>query len=88
MFALTYPDKLNYLEKRRLPMSAMVSPYSRSAVAKRRKGRGAFGKKGLSVPNNRSKQPIGAKPLSTTPLKGSHSGNKWFLPKGETYLHL
>lgn len=87
MFAFTYPEKENYVEKRRLPMSAMVQPYSRSAVAKRRKGRGMMGKKGLSIKASGGKQPLGAKPLMTTPLRGnSHGENKWFLPKGETYV--
>ena len=66
-------------------MSAMVQPYSRSAVARRRKGRGTLGMRGLSIKNNPGKQPLGSKPLSYTPLKhDSHRENKWFLTKGRT----
>lgn len=69
-----------------LPSSAKYKPYSRSAVAKKRKGtawgkgnqwRGATGRTQMSLGNNKTKQPIGAKPTSTKPNDSLHR-QKWF----------
>jgi len=68
-------------ENRRLPMSAMVQPYARSAVARRRKGRGTLGMRGLSIRASGGKQPLGAKPLDYMPIDSKRT-QKWFQTGG------
>ena len=85
MFELPGKNKIDYHDMRQ-GTGAKYKPYSRSAVAKKRKGnawgkgnqwRGATGRTQMSLGNNRDKQPMGAKPVSTRPTD-SLSRNKWF----------
>lgn len=81
MFEMTGKKKLAYMDHNQ-GTGAAYKPYSRSAVAKKRKGksiasRGFLGHKKLTMPPNGGKQPIGAKPVSTRPTD-SLSRQKWF----------
>lgn len=85
MFEMSGKKKLDYHDPRQ-GIGATYKPYSRSAIAKKRKGnpwgkldkwRGATGTNSPSLPSGGGKQPIGAKPVSTRPTD-SLSRQRWF----------